>query len=291
MKKIALIEKSNNDNFPNRIEDFQAYIGLKKLDYECKLVTILDLTQKPELIKDISMACGCLNFMRYIFSYLIKDRQKLNSLEYFFNYIYDYKHDYLKNNTVKNNITISEAINFIKTTEKSYFVKPIKAKAFYPTIISNVKTKNDISINDLVVQEIETFIMFNAPYFNGNEELLLNEKCRIQEVKEYESEYRLYIDNKYAISQIKGITYYKGNIEITIPENRFLDIKNFISSIKDKMPRSYSLDIGLNYDFWLNTYKLNLIEFTDFYSIGNYGLDSDIYTELLINRFNEIIGK
>ena len=48
-------------------------------------------------------------------------------------------------------------------------------------------------------------------------------------------------------------------------------------------PCCYVLDVGILYNG--NT---TLVEFNDFYSIGNYGLFPEIYAEMLVQRWTEL---
>jgi hypothetical protein len=48
-------------------------------------------------------------------------------------------------------------------------------------------------------------------------------------------------------------------------------------------PRGYCLDVGV-----LSTGETALIEVNDGFSVGKYGMSDDLYSELLITRWNEL---
>ena len=52
------------------------------------------------------------------------------------------------------------------------------------------------------------------------------------------------------------------------------------------MPISYSLDVGVD-----DQGDTLLVEVNDCYALGNYGLDATTYTNMLYDRWKEIVGE
>ncbi len=99
----------------------------------------------------------------------------------------------------------------------------------------------------------------------------------VSEVLDIISEYRCYIID----GELKGIKHYLGDIRI-FPDIKIID--SAISKYKSQ-PCGYSMDFGVTSDG-----KTVLIECNDGYSLGNYGLEPDLYSTLLAKRWREIIS-
>jgi hypothetical protein len=50
-------------------------------------------------------------------------------------------------------------------------------------------------------------------------------------------------------------------------------------------PVSYTIDVAI-----LKDGSTEIVEFNDFWAIGSYGLSSDIYAQMLRDRYFEIVG-
>ena len=90
------------------------------------------------------------------------------------------------------------------------------------------------------------------------------------------SEYRGYVID----GQLKGIKHYLGDIRI-FPEMKVVD--DAISKYKTQ-PVGYSIDFGITSDG-----KTILIECNDGFSLGNYGLEPNLYSTLLAKRWLQIM--
>ncbi|MDD5149788.1 MAG: ATP-grasp domain-containing protein [Flavobacterium sp.] len=100
-----------------------------------------------------------------------------------------------------------------------------------------------------------------------------------QDVIDILSEYRVYINNK----KIIGCEHYLGDC-LLFPD------KNIIESVFDIANKklnniAYTLDFGI-----LDNGKTILIEVNDGWAIGNYGIDSYSYYQLIKNRWFQIIN-
>jgi hypothetical protein len=97
----------------------------------------------------------------------------------------------------------------------------------------------------------------------------------------WQSEYRVFVIN----ATIVGIQLYAGDdnlkLDLSIVENAIQDFEQSM----DKTA-AYSIDFGV-----LDTGATTLIEWNDGYALGSYGLDKEIYTDLLIARWEEVLQK
>lgn len=147
--------------------------------------------------------------------------------------------------------TLKEVRNRVNNNEK-LFVKPFQRKFFNGTVVDK----------------------YSLSY--------LNEYSDGLHVMVYEvipnifSEWRIYIHN-HKIVESKN---YGSDFKIS-PDYAFIEER--IQHFKPTMPVAYTMDVGVT--------KMNnvIIEFNDFYAIGNYGIDNQLYVMMLKDRYFEII--
>ncbi|MBD2767305.1 ATP-grasp domain-containing protein [Hymenobacter sp. BT664] len=93
------------------------------------------------------------------------------------------------------------------------------------------------------------------------------------------SEYRVFVNN----SEIVGVKLYAGDetlkLDLTIVQKAINDFEN-----SPGKTAAYGMDFGV-----LDSGQTTLIEWNDGFSLGSYGLDKEIYTDLLIARWEEIL--
>lgn len=94
------------------------------------------------------------------------------------------------------------------------------------------------------------------------------------------SEWRIYI-LRHTICESKN---YGSDFKIS-PDYKHIEAK--IAEYKDKMPIAYTMDIGVCETS--NGLRNEIIEFNDFYAIGNYGIDNQLYAMMLRERYFEIM--
>ena len=89
------------------------------------------------------------------------------------------------------------------------------------------------------------------------------------------SEWRLWILN----GEIKGLTPYKGRWDV------FPDVDILKNAVKayTKAPSAYAIDFGVT-----DTGKTLLVEVSDGYSLGSFGLSPDTYMRILLTRWQEL---
>ncbi|MEM9539903.1 MAG: ATP-grasp domain-containing protein [Cyanobacteria bacterium P01_E01_bin.42] len=114
------------------------------------------------------------------------------------------------------------------------------------------------------------------------------EKIWCSEVVNWLSEYRIYmIKNQNSDSQIVGIYPYNEQQSETSLKIDLSTVREAVRRL-DKAGESvagYALDFGI-----LETGETALIEMNDGFSLGNYGLSDRFYTDLILARWEELIG-
>lgn len=99
-------------------------------------------------------------------------------------------------------------------------------------------------------------------------------------VVEWLSEFRVFVVN----SKIVGMKNYSGNPDI-LPDMEFVEntIRDFENS--EERTAAYGIDFGI-----LKDGDTALIEWNDGYALGSYGLEKEIYTELIFSRWEELMN-
>lgn len=136
------------------------------------------------------------------------------------------------------------------------FIKPSEdIKAFTGTIVNNYN---------------------EAKLFTNN----YNGQLSVQEILEFESEYRVYVHKDRGIL---GIKHYLGDPYIT-PQKEFVD-EVYFAAKKNLKENSYTLDIAID-----KNNKNYLIEINDGWAIGNYGLNPKDYYSFIKTRWLQLTG-
>jgi len=146
--------------------------------------------------------------------------------------------------------------NILYQENFGFFVKPkSKAKLFTGFIVN--------SYHDLIQLE----------RFSKNTDLYCSTLVK------WLSEYRVFVNN----SKIVGVKIYAGEetlkLNMEIVEKAIKDFEN-----SPERTASYGIDFGI-----VDNKQTKLIEWNDEFSLGSYGLDKEIYTDLLVTRWEEIL--
>ncbi len=98
-------------------------------------------------------------------------------------------------------------------------------------------------------------------------------------VVEWISEYRIYVNK----GQIVGIKNYDGDeevkLDLKVVENAIRDFEQ-----SDERTDGYGIDFGV-----LKNGDTAMVEWNDGYALGSYNLDKELYTDLILSRWNEIL--
>ncbi len=202
------------------------------------------------IISNKDIAIGSVEFLNEFFIQLSIDPPKYIGFPNELNKFYGRKIDI---------VNFNELFNL---TEFNFFIKPYNnVKLFTGCLIEQKSTLEFIKKYEL---------------HNLTEEEKFNLFVYKQEKINFISEYRCFIHK----GKLVGIKHYKGDF------TKFIDvsiINDIISEYKNP-PIAYTLDIGLCENN--NSY---LIEINDFWAIGGYGLDGEIYSKMIIDRIKEIV--
>lgn len=100
------------------------------------------------------------------------------------------------------------------------------------------------------------------------------------EVVEFISEFRVFVNR----SKIVGMKKYDGDEKFTLNMNI---VENAIHDFENSSEKTdgYGIDFGV-----LKTGETTLIEWNDGFALGSYGLDKEIYTDLIMSRWEEILS-
>ena len=152
--------------------------------------------------------------------------------------------------------TLKEAKKRFAVDEHPMFVKPVIGKQFQGGLWK--------SFLDLI------------PLVNKPDDA----EVYVAEPVKFESEFRCYINDR----EIVGVKHYAGRWDLPIQE---ATIEEAVRMFKHA-PVAYSIDLGV-----VNGYPTpidTLVEVNDGTSLGNYGLDSLYYAEMLVARWYEIVA-
>ncbi|WP_196888334.1 ATP-grasp domain-containing protein [Aureivirga sp. CE67] len=153
------------------------------------------------------------------------------------------------------------------------------------TRLFNESLEKDIS--DIFIKPKNKTKLFTGFVLNSSFDLFQLEnyskstKLYCSEIVDWLSEFRVFVIN----SKIVGIKNYAGNPEIK------LDLKEVEKAIKvfeksDEKTAAYGIDFGV-----LSNGETALIEWNDGFALGSYNLEKEIYTDLIMTRWKEILSK
>lgn len=154
------------------------------------------------------------------------------------------------------NITIGE-IDSILPPLTPFFIKP-KYKGVFPNNILSDKKYRDY-----------------LDQYSQDTEIIVSKKVN------FISEYRCFVVN----GKIKSIHYYLGDYTVFPNINSIEIFQLAIEENIERLPVGFTMDIGVT-----DQDDTLLVECNDGWSIGSYGCDPTIYTNLLIKRWRQITG-
>jgi len=184
---------------------------------------------------------------------------------------------------------------FIGSTEFMQAVWKVAGKN--PKLPMNSNREHVDLTLEQVRKDIEKGIVwFVKPYQNKLFSGLVVDKYSISSLREFKddlhvmgykplppilAEWRIYIHN----NKIVDIKNYSGNFKLE-PNWTYIESELKKQNALHYFPCAYTMDIGKYgslIDHW------TIIEFNDFWAIGNYGIPNDLYVRMLRDRYFEII--
>lgn len=111
-----------------------------------------------------------------------------------------------------------------------------------------------------------------------------NEPVWVSGVVDFVSEYRVYVNktNKYSPDGIQGVGHYNGN-PLVFPDPK--TIRKIVNTYNKVSPVAYALDVGVA----SRKGETLVVEVNDATSLGNYGIPSPVYAQMLECRWDEIL--
>jgi len=156
-------------------------------------------------------------------------------------------------------ITLEEAL-LRSSSGKRIFIKPVEIKLFSGFVLDGA---NYSCLSDLPK---ETRVYAYKPF---SEKIL--------------SELRIYVFN----NKIEDVRNYSGDPKINFVSLQYEYIQeHIIDKNKNSFPSTYTIDVAI-----LNSPNrhIEVVEYNDMWSIGNYGVPNDIYLNMLKSRYFEIV--
>ncbi len=151
--------------------------------------------------------------------------------------------------------TMGEVRERIEYNKEHVFIKPLRDQKAFTGMVTNDSIH---CLGTIAKFENDFELLFSEP---------VNFLC----------EYRLFIHH----GRIMGAPNYKGRLDKIID----FDVARGVLKAWEKQPVAFSLDMGLTDDG-----KTLIVEINDAFALGNYGLPSQLYAKLVIDRWCEIVG-
>jgi len=155
-------------------------------------------------------------------------------------------------------------------------------RRIWETKLGYIKDKvyNDYLVDSVFIKPKDRLKKFTGFVLNSKDDWLLTEgaadgtRIICSEPVKFVSEYRVPVIN----GVIRDYCHYFSN-PIRVDEN---EVQKMVMDYTDA-PSAYCLDVGV-----LDTGETALIEINDAFSCGSYTMSDEVYSELLITRWNEI---
>lgn len=126
---------------------------------------------------------------------------------------------------------------------------------------------------------------FNGRVFNSHSDLCFlsgvsrQEPIWCSEIVSWKSEFRIYVIGTEIVAQ----RHYGGD-SAEVPSSSVIAEAIHLYAASGEAPAAFGIDFGV-----LETGETALVEANDGYSLGAYSLDADIYTQLLLTRWRELL--
>lgn len=166
-------------------------------------------------------------------------------------------------------------------------LKPFLKRTIRETSIGALLTeKNTTEIANIFIKPKTKAKLFTGFVVRSNNDLIQlynyarNTQLHVSSVVEWIAEFRVFICN----SKIVGIRHYDGGPHLILD---MVEVQKAVEIFENSNQRTtgYSLDFGL-----LKNGETALVEWNDGYALGSYDLEKEVYTDLILARWNEIIG-
>ena len=156
---------------------------------------------------------------------------------------------------ISQEMTLEESLKFRETTGWNIFIKPKQIKVF-------------------------TGFVHEGYTYSALEGVPLDTRVLVYDVfsSPISSEWRAYV----CAGELLDAKNYAGDF-LQIPSKEFID--HVIAKNKSDFPDTYSIDVGI-----LTSGENVVIEFNDFWALGNYGVPNWLYAKALAMRYASIVS-
>jgi hypothetical protein len=151
-------------------------------------------------------------------------------------------------------VSLKLALDLFHFAGEPVFIKPVETKLF----------------NGMLVDNYDAFNYF-TPFLEDDPDCWVSPKLDIL------SEWRGFVHN----GKLVDCRHYAGNFRV-YPDMKFLD--KAVESC-DLAISAYTIDLAVTTDL-----TSAVIEVNDFWAIGSYGLEPEMYAQMLSDRYFEILG-
>ncbi|WP_196893958.1 ATP-grasp domain-containing protein [Aureivirga marina] len=175
--------------------------------------------------------------------------------------------------------------DYINNSYPKSLQKYLKRNVWESSLESLFQESLQSNIHSIFIKPKVKTKLFTGFVINSNSDLFslekLSKKTKIycSEKVNWLSEFRVFVIN----SKIVGIKNYAGNPEINI---NLKEVETVIQNFENSTEKTaaYGIDFGV-----LDNGETAFIEWNDGFALGSYNLDDELYTNLLIARWNEIL--
>lgn len=177
-------------------------------------------------------------------------------------------------------------INSLTSSYPESLKKYVKRNIWETTVRKLLRENDGESLNVFVKPKSKTKL-FTGFVIESNydlfrlETLAKDTELYCSSVVEWISEFRVFVNQ----SKIVGIKNYSGDknlsLDMNVVENAINDFEN-----SNEKTASYGIDFGI-----LKNGETALVEWNDGFALGSYGLDKEIYTDLILSRWEEILKR
>lgn len=182
-------------------------------------------------------------------------------------------------------VDVNKAFEILGITPKMLDSYPSSLLSFFgrdvqKTTLGKVRESENPLFVKPVSQKLFTGLIFNNEYFSRIKTAIYSDELEVysSEIVKFVSEYRSFGLNK----QILDVRRYAG--DWSVAPNKEI-IYNCYKAFHDA-PSAFSLDFGVTDDG-----RTLLVEANDALSLGNYGLNTEGYANMIESRWTELVEK
>jgi hypothetical protein len=161
----------------------------------------------------------------------------------------------------------------------------LKRRVWESTIGDLLRESQSKELSEVFIKPKNRAKLFTGFIVNSNQDLYrldgISKQSKIycSSLVDWLSEYRVFVNN----SKIVGVRHYQGDSRLQLNIN---EVENAIADFEKSAENtvSYGIDFGV-----LMNGETALVEWNDGFALGSYELDQEIYTDLILARWQQIL--